>query len=126
MTSEEASPFLPELRPLPGQNRPVFEPGVFHSLHCLNALRKVVSKQMYKNSTAGVEQYPPSEIAHNEHCMDRIRQSLMCSGDLTPSPMYWWDGFNTALGRTGAQTCRKWQPIRDWMDGRRESKESET
>lgn len=50
--------------------------------------------------------------------MDRIRQTIICFGDMTPSPMYTWDGFNLALGRTGAHTCRKWQPIRDWMDER--------
>lgn len=123
MTSEESAPYLPDLRPIPGEEMPLFEPGLFHSLHCLNALRKVVSKQMYMNSTAEAEDYPPSEIAHNEHCMDRIRQSLMCAGDLTASPLYWWEGSNMALGRTGPQVCRKWQPIRDWMDGRRESKD---
>lgn len=126
MTSEESSPYLPELRNFPGKSTPIFEPGLFHSLHCLNALRKLVSKQMY-NSTSGSEDedskdFTPSKIAHNEHCMDRIRQSLICAGDLTASPMYWWDGFGMALGRTGPQTCRKWQPIRDWMDERREVK----
>ncbi|CZT18303.1 uncharacterized protein RCC_04147 [Ramularia collo-cygni] len=128
MTKEESSPFLPDLRDYPGKDTPLFEPGLFHSLHCLNALRKLVSKHMY-NSTSTLEEDPkdfmPSEIAHNEHCMDRIRQSLICAGDLTPSPMYWWDGFGMAVGRTGPQTCRKWQPIREWMDGRREHNDSQ-
>jgi hypothetical protein len=132
MTSEEASPFLPELRALPGKDTPPHSssrlicsstrltpnrPGIFHSLHCSNALRSLISKYMY-NSTAVPELYSVSEIAHNEHCMDRIRQALICQGDLTPSTMYWWDGYVTAPGRTGPQTRRKWQPIRDSMNGR--------
>ena len=60
------------------------------------------------------------DVAHMEHCMDRLRQAVMCHGDLAPSPMYSWEGFNFALGRGGEHTCRKWEPIRVWMDERGE------
>ena len=87
-----------------------------------------VSKVLYPNMT----DYEPHDhhlgniklprgwdVAHLEHCMDRLRQVLMCHGDLTPSPLYRWDGFNLAFGRTGEHTCRKWEPIREWMDERK-------
>lgn len=102
---------------------------MFHSLHCLNAVRKEVSKTLY-TEMAKLEDAHPGEgpyrkflpegwkQAHLEHCMDRIRQSLQCQGDLTPSPQYLYDGFPIALGRSGEHTCRKWQPIREWMDER--------
>ena len=73
-------------------------PDVLHSLHCLNAVRKRIAKTLYALLNSTVEErgdsstsvtFPPGwEIAHLEHCMDRILQALMCHGDLTPSPLY--------------------------------------
>jgi len=71
--------------PIPG------EPGqyaillnVFHQLHCLNMLRK----RLYDKTD-----YPPDHetmgMEHMEHCYDSLRQSLMCSADLTPLPWAW-------------------------------------
>lgn len=31
---------------------------------------------------------PSYENTHLEHCLDRLRQAVMCHGDLTPSPLY--------------------------------------
>ncbi|USW58676.1 Putative mycotoxin biosynthesis protein UstYa [Septoria linicola] len=123
MTDEEASDFLPELKRIPMTDLYHFEPDVTHTLHCLNAVRMEVSKTLY-NSTAAHKHHSSAKLptgwdaAHMEHCMDRLRQSVMCSADLTPSPLYYWEGFNIALGRTGKRTCRKWEPIRAWIDDR--------
>ena len=95
---------------------------MFHTLHCLNAVRMEVSKSLY-NLTIGhhggnVDTPEGWDIVHMEHCLDRLRQSVICHGDLTPSPLYFTEGFGIALGRTGKRTCRKWEPIRAWMDDR--------
>ena len=100
---------------------------VTYSLHCLNAIRMEISKILYPNSThqshdhnIGKAKVPPVwDIAHMEPCMDRIRQALMCHGDLAPSPLHSWDGFNIAFGRTGEHLRRKWEPIREWLDDRK-------
>ncbi|KAK4496645.1 hypothetical protein PRZ48_012627 [Zasmidium cellare] len=121
MTIEEAAPFEPELTVLPWEGNFFFElasPDVLHSLHCINGLRKELSQYMY-NSSATVSSYSSSDLAHLEHCMDRLRQSIMCHGDLTPSPLYTWPDSPIALGRSGAHTCRKWEPIREWLDDRK-------
>ncbi|KAM3420433.1 hypothetical protein BST61_g3706 [Cercospora zeina] len=124
MTDEEAIPYLPELLRIPKTNAYHFEPDVFHTLHCLNAVRLEVSKSLYNTTHASSHHSPRVElpdgwdVSHMEHCLDRLRQSVMCHGDLTASPLYYWEGFNLALGRTGKRTCRKWEPIRKWMDER--------
>lgn len=56
---------------------------------------------------------------HMEHCMDRIRQALMCHADLTPSPLYLYPGTQLALGKSGRHTCRKWEPIMNWTRDRK-------
>lgn len=146
MSEEEARQFTPELTPLPTTGRYHFEyvslvrikciatnsfrsrPDVFHSLHCLNAVRLVVSKTLYNLSESermdlhhhtGLGLPPKFEQIHMEHCMDRIRQALMCQGDMTPSPLYSWAGIPIALGKAGTHTCRKWEPLMEWMDSRK-------
>lgn len=147
MTEEEARQFTPELKTLRRTGKYHFEyvipnsrdygaanwfhsrADVFHSLHCLNAVRIEVSKTLYNLSEsemmnlhhhpAGLGLTPQFEQLHMEHCMDRIRQALMCQGDMTPSPLYSWASIPIALGKGGTHTCRKWEPIMKWMDSRK-------
>jgi hypothetical protein len=106
---------------------------MFHNLHCINALRVELSKMLYSsnNNTNNSGHHHHSELpsaltgpgwkaTHLEHCLDRLRQAVMCHGDLTPSPLYTFAGYPVALGRSGEHTCRKFEPIRRWMDERAE------
>jgi hypothetical protein len=118
----EAAPFLPDLEKIPGKGHYYFELDVYHSLHCLNALRMRIddeyysSQQILNNSRI---RYPPNWLQeHTSHCIDQLRQSIMCHGDLTPVPLYVWRGFPISIGRSELHTCRKWDRIRDWMDER--------
>jgi hypothetical protein len=102
---------------------------MFHSLHCLNGIRMKLVPVLY-NLTAPMDVHsahhmiaelthdPLFEATHLEHCLDRLRQVILCHGDLTPSPLYTYDGFPAALGKTGVRTCRKYEPIRQWVDER--------
>lgn len=107
---------------------------VFHQLHCLNHLRKILYPDRYRifdnltgvNLTLAIDhtgllldvQNAPFDGSPNgfvEHCVDSIRQSLMCSVDI--STIYWqWD---TARQKTiaNAQTthiCKNFEKIQAW------------
>lgn len=59
------------------------EIDVFHQLHCLNALRKalVMNYDYYWGAKWGFE--PPLMFTtHLEHCMDILRQNIMCHSDV--------------------------------------------
>lgn len=100
---------------------------MFHSLHCINAIRKELSRTLY-NGTGYLEDHKHQlpafifgadwQATHFDHCLDRLRQAVMCHGDLTPSPLYSFQGYPLVLGRSGVHTCRKFEPIRKWMDVR--------
>lgn len=47
MTEEEAAPFVPELTKVPQTKNFHGELDVFHSLHCLNAIRMHLDKDYY-------------------------------------------------------------------------------
>lgn len=52
---------------------------------------------------------------HRDHCLDSIRQSLMCSADVS-TVFYQWDpkqGFTLPDVRV-THTCRKWHDVRRW------------
>ncbi|KAK4496833.1 hypothetical protein PRZ48_012817 [Zasmidium cellare] len=65
---------------------------VFHQLHCLNMIRKRVrSRESFDEMQDG-----PLNTVHMDHCLDSLRQSLMCSGDITPMPFVWYKQFEEA------------------------------
>ncbi|KAM6476508.1 hypothetical protein HDV62DRAFT_384328 [Trichoderma sp. SZMC 28011] len=86
---------------------------MFHALHCLNRLRQSFWPDYYPPSTH------PNTVIHQEHCIDHIRQMLMCSGDMTLIPTEWTD----YLGRNYVNsdvphTCRNFAKLRDWVVSR--------
>ncbi|KAJ5115619.1 hypothetical protein N7448_011386 [Penicillium atrosanguineum] len=98
-------------------------PDVLHSLHCLNAIRKHLDRDYY----AGSMTIPPEyRRLHVDHCVDHLRQALLCHGDLTPVTMKPVVA-NTSLpypvtfylGQTEREhTCRSAEAIRNWVTER--------
>ncbi|PKK42873.1 hypothetical protein CI102_11911, partial [Trichoderma harzianum] len=69
------------------------------------------------------EYYPPSThpntIIHQEHCIDHIRQMLMCSGDMTLIPTEWTDYLERNYVNSDVpHTCRNFAKLRDWVVSR--------
>ncbi|KAJ8132760.1 hypothetical protein O1611_g860 [Lasiodiplodia mahajangana] len=85
---------------------------VFHHLHCLNMIRKTLHLDYYGINEDSMERYN----THIEHCIDSIRQALMCTSDITPFTVEW----NTRYHRprpdfiTTPHTCRNFEKLRDW------------
>ncbi|KAF9523981.1 hypothetical protein CPB83DRAFT_949088, partial [Crepidotus variabilis] len=94
--------------PIPGDT----DLEVFHQLHCLNMLRLLVFSH---NATLHNSDDPLQGIVHLFHCIDSIRQSVMCSVDITPIPWQW--GFEDKVARPVADiqhTCRNFDKVREW------------
>ncbi|KAF2210011.1 hypothetical protein CERZMDRAFT_13606, partial [Cercospora zeae-maydis SCOH1-5] len=89
---------------------------VFHTLHCLNVLRMQLYANYYhgsSNDTGRAEQY------HLDHCIDMIRQTIQCFGDLSPVPHRWWPGLGKPfIYPTQMHTCRNFTKIRAWASQR--------
>ncbi|KAF7591896.1 hypothetical protein BBP40_000943 [Aspergillus hancockii] len=126
LTDEEAAPYTPDLLKIPNTGEYHFEFDMLHSLHCLNAIRKLLDKEYYAHDLEAMHRFAqntshlPSDWhrIHIDHCLDQVRQSIMCHGDLTPAPLFSWKGVPLALAVGQSHTCRKWGPIREWMDSR--------
>ncbi|KAL3417601.1 hypothetical protein PVAG01_10611 [Phlyctema vagabunda] len=91
------------------------ELSVFHNLHCLNEIRVALDK--------GSEQKHGSihgGRVHLDHCVDQIRQALMCHADLTPVPMLpVKDSISDLyIGNGETHTCRDFDAIWSWVERR--------
>lgn len=73
-------------------------------------IRKRLDPDYYVNDTQ----------IHTAHCLDQLRQALMCSADTATIPWAWSksQGRTIADART-THTCRDFEAIREWARGRR-------
>ncbi|KAJ5589247.1 hypothetical protein N7537_011925 [Penicillium hordei] len=78
-----------------------------HSLHCLKSLHR--SNLEYRK---GVKQSYPTE--HLIHCLDNVRQDIMCAADDTPRyiPVDATGTATTAVGQY--RQCKDWEKLRQW------------
>ncbi|KAK4218813.1 hypothetical protein QBC37DRAFT_178945 [Rhypophila decipiens] len=108
------------------RERTTFENGywvtgldVFHQLHCLNSVRKALWPEYYH-----INGSDPIQKMHINHCLDYVRQALMCHADSTPIRRKFFPEagvFGPDL--TIMHTCRdidgmmNWSLARSKMDG---------
>ncbi|KAK7052482.1 hypothetical protein R3P38DRAFT_2860578 [Favolaschia claudopus] len=93
--------------PIPGDPlNYIAELDVFHNLHCLNMIRKGLHTEYYNDAP---------EIEHLDHCIDWIRQALMCAGDTSVIVWQWDPKKNQTIFQGDvAHTCRNFDKLRDW------------
>ncbi|KAF2450356.1 hypothetical protein P171DRAFT_138733 [Karstenula rhodostoma CBS 690.94] len=111
LTPTEAS-HLPNLTSRLSENPSHYVTGldVFHQLHCLNLLRKRLHPTYYVNDT-----HVPFA-----HCLDQLRQSLMCASDTATMPWSWSKSRERmVVGARTVHTCRDFEGVREWARGRR-------
>lgn len=55
-----------------------------------------------------------------DHCIEQLRQSIQCAGDLTPVPLlpYGEEPNITLIGNPQLHTCRSWDSFRTWWTDR--------
>ncbi|KAK4209262.1 hypothetical protein QBC37DRAFT_294967 [Rhypophila decipiens] len=105
---------LPPSLPAPNnkEHAKVYGVSMFHQLHCLNFLR-------YAYYPETVEDFPPDEVEfHRDHCLDYIRQGIMCAGDFTLEPL-------TEVGINGmgaTHQCRSFERMFSWAYEHRSDK----
>ncbi|KAJ4301949.1 hypothetical protein N0V90_004045 [Kalmusia sp. IMI 367209] len=87
--------------------------NVHHHLHCLKSIRRVIYRDYY-------DLYEDDEMwIHLEHCMDDLRQAIMCNADFTLLTYDWlpnyrkpWPNFNVDY------ECVNWAILDEWAEKR--------
>ncbi|KAL0948084.1 hypothetical protein HGRIS_010706 [Hohenbuehelia grisea] len=131
ITLEEAQRLTVPTIPMPG-NETWYIGGldVFHQLHCLDLVRRGLGSII---STPGNVSHSRAETAtplkheldalspkHLNHCIDSIRQSLMCQGDTSIVSWYQPEGAQKPQPRFDQpHTCRNFEKLREWAATRK-------
>jgi len=95
-----------------------------HGLHCLNTIRQSQDPEYYeKNLQAPMKHSHRMKMRmHIDHCLDHLRQAILCHGDLTPvtlRPVDIDDPTADLVGETErSHTCRNGMEIRKWLTER--------
>ncbi|KAI1400213.1 tat pathway signal sequence [Hypoxylon fuscum] len=86
---------------------------VFHQLHCLNQLRQQIYHDYYYPA---VENWNSSKrFEHVDHCVDLLRQVLMCQGDVSLLTYNWVDDYRRPWPKFDVDhTCRNWDSVQKW------------
>jgi hypothetical protein len=98
-------------------------PDMLHSLHCLDGLRKSLHMERYE---ADMWMNSSLRALHNDHCIEQLRQAIICHGDMTPvtiRPVLDGNGKEVWvwLGETEREhTCRDGMALRNAWWGRGE------
>ncbi|KAL9005344.1 MAG: hypothetical protein Q9188_001885 [Gyalolechia gomerana] len=82
----------------------IYHIKAFHHLHCLKSMRKA-----YTDMQRGNPQIVPT--GHFHHCLDTLRQDMMCLADDTPMPT-----INKIhhIGNRQIRQCRDWDKLVAW------------
>ncbi|KAG9220404.1 hypothetical protein CCMSSC00406_0006669 [Pleurotus cornucopiae] len=94
----------------------IIELDVFHEIHCLNQIRKA----LYPDHYPDMRMDDPSTAEHVNHCIDSIRQSLMCSSDVSTIVWQWDAAVRRAFPKGSVvHRCRDFERIKEWALERR-------
>ncbi|KAH7325712.1 hypothetical protein B0I35DRAFT_508060 [Stachybotrys elegans] len=91
--------------------------GISHNLHCLKRIRQ----WMYPDYYYGSEEQDWDELAaHVDHCLETIRQALLCSADVNVFTLIWTSHSKTKPSTRVPQqhACVNWDVLQEWMLGR--------
>lgn len=85
---------------------------VYHQLHCLKYIRHHIYQDYYGN----VHPWTP---AHVDHCIDSIRQNLMCHADLSVMTFHWVeDSEDPKPNFKYEHECVNWKALEGWASKR--------
>ncbi|KAI0198219.1 hypothetical protein F4808DRAFT_436904 [Astrocystis sublimbata] len=93
--------------------------GVAHNLHCIKQIKKFLYRdQFYAEIDPNGADFAYL-LSHADHCLDFLRQSIMCHLDFTVYTLYWGENTEKPTHRApGLQKCVKWETLHGWMSGR--------
>ncbi|KAJ7775804.1 hypothetical protein B0H14DRAFT_2631836 [Mycena olivaceomarginata] len=90
----------------------IAELDVFHELHCLNMIRKALDPDYYPDWNIKIVERAREHVSH---CVDWIRESIMCHSDTSVIVWQWNGRVQQSMPKARIpHTCRNFEPIQKW------------
>ncbi|KAH3910656.1 hypothetical protein HBI56_189990 [Parastagonospora nodorum] len=87
-------------------SKQLYQVKALHHIHCLKSIRMA-----YLDALEGRESMPPQHVAH---CLDVLRQDVMCGADDTPTAFH---GHGKKREGQEERMCRSWEGLVEWAGG---------
>lgn len=90
--------------------------GISHSLHCVKRIKQYLHPDYYYPGDQNWEEL----FLHVDHCLESLRQSVMCSADVSVYTLEWTphSKFKPAVRVPQPHACVDWEALHGWMEGR--------
>ncbi|KAG2068291.1 hypothetical protein BDR04DRAFT_1232905 [Suillus decipiens] len=86
-----------------------------HQMHCVNLLRKASWAEYYGPIDPSFQSSPEIVRMHFDHCVEMIRQNIMCHADVTMITWNWVEGHTVPYPNFNTRhQCRNFEKIIDW------------
>lgn len=89
--------------------RVIIQLEAYHTLDCLNFVRKFAFRTYYNMTD------DPANIQYFGQCLERVRQTTMCYGDISVSTYVWAEGHLIPFPNFRLEhECRDWNSLETW------------
>ncbi|KAI0543946.1 hypothetical protein F4679DRAFT_566704 [Xylaria curta] len=97
--------------------------GIAHNLHCVKKIKQFIYREYFYPDLDAAESEFEYTQSHADHCLDFLRQSVMCHIDYTMYTLYWGERQQDIPTHKmpGAQKCVNWNKLHEWMIERSEN-----
>ncbi|KAJ6149038.1 Protein of unknown function DUF3328 [Penicillium samsonianum] len=86
-----------------------------HQMHCVNFIRMWTYQDYYKEEQAEFSDSPSTQRTHIDHCIEMLRQFVMCHADTNLVSANWVAGSNSPYPNFNTKhTCRNFDAVVDW------------
>lgn len=90
-----------------------------HQLHCLQFMWKDHHRDSFPSVLKKIADVPDLYEKHYEHCVDYVRQSVMCNFDTGILPYNWvLDHDNPTPNANTMHKCVDWERLQNWLKNR--------
>ncbi|OTA91448.1 hypothetical protein M434DRAFT_388647 [Hypoxylon sp. CO27-5] len=92
--------------------------GGYHHLHCLNNMRIAIHWDYYEAKYGNYARQDVFSREHSDHCIDTLRQALMCNPNTEIHTAEWLDRphelGDKELSGQSTTTCVEWDSLDKW------------
>lgn len=105
-----------------GPNKRFFSLSLYHQIHCLVSLRSAILDRSHHGEQHEEQRARAKrDVEHSAHCLNYLRQTIMCNADLTLEPEIEEGSQNVGEGLAAVHVCRDWSKVhafaqRNWEE----------
>ncbi|KUL86572.1 hypothetical protein ZTR_04224 [Talaromyces verruculosus] len=86
-----------------------------HQLHCVNYLRMMTYMSYYEKTSIEFTDSKRTQRMHLDHCIEMLRQVIMCNTDINLIPTQWVHGRDRPYPNFNTKhVCRNYEAILQW------------